>query len=554
MPATWRLSSAPLDSSGCRVLAFNGEDHILRGYAFDILLRATGVAAQDAPRFLEKLLRAPLFTLTGVRSTGETFSRHGMAASVSYLFSDKDDSVFRVMLRPRTHRLRLTAHSRIFLHMSLPQILTKVLKEEGFTPGGDFEVNLRAKYPSRPYTCQYNESSADFLSRHLERVGAYAYIRQTDDGDVLTLADSEARPEKLPVRDNLDWSENHADETVFFLSRTLTATPTRITLRDYSTEQPGMTVKSADDPDRLYGGDEINLYAGSNMYGEVDAATKEFIVEDANAAAANLVSAGMRALVARADRADGESSVPWLQAGYAVTLGGESFQLLSVRHACNLAGDEIEERLVRRARQAGFIPGTAQGYRNAFVCHPLNSGAYAPERVTPRPSMPGLVHARVDASGDGKYAKLDEHGRYKVMFFFPEKVIHTDADDPSEGNRSIPLRMAQAHAGQSSGIHFPLLKGAETLVAFTDGDPDRPVILSAVPNPEHPSVVADKNQQANMIRTPGGHKINLTDTAGKKNMTLETPGGQKVVMHDENGKREIKLESSGGFYIRLHEK
>lgn len=533
MPVTWRLSSAPLDSSGCRVLAFNGEDAILRGYAFDILFRVSGIAAKDAPQFLENLIRAPLFTLTGIRSSGETFSRHGMAASVSYLFSDRDKSVFRVMLRPRTHRLRLTAHSRIFLHMSLPQILTKVLKEEGFTAGGDFTIGLGATYPSRPYTCQYNESSADFLSRHLERVGAYTYIRQTDGGDVLTLADGETRPENLPVRDSLDWSETHADETVFFLSRTLTATPTKVTLRDYSTEQPGMTVKSASNPDRLHGGNEINLYAGSNIYGEVDAATKAFIVEDANAAAGNLVSARMRALAARANRANGESSVPWLQAGYAVTLGGESFQLLSVRHACNLAGDEIEERIVRRARQAGFIPGTAQGYRNAFVCHPRSSGSYAPECVTPRPSIPGLVHARVDASGDGKYAELDEHGRYKVMFFFPEKVIHTDADDPSEGNRSIPLRMAQAHAGQSSGIHFPLLKGVETLVAFTDGDPDRPVIVSAIPNPEHPSVVTDKNQQTNMIQTPAGHKITI---------------------HDEDGKGEIKMESSGGCYIRLYEK
>jgi type VI secretion system secreted protein VgrG len=215
----------------------------------------------------------------------------------------------------------------------------------------------------------------------------------------------------------------------------------------------------------------------------------------------------------------------------------------------------MEERLVRRARQAGFIPETAQGYRNTFTGHPLGSGAYAPEWAIPRPNMPGLIHARVDASGDGEYAELDDHGRYKVMFFFPEKVIHTDAADPAEGNRSIPLRMAQSHAGESSGIHFPLLKGVEVLVAFTDGDPDRPVIISALPNPEHPSVVADKNQESNMIQTPGGHRISLTDTEGQKNFTMATPGGHKIVMHDEAGKQELRLESPcGGHYLRIREK
>jgi type VI secretion system secreted protein VgrG len=535
MPATWQFSSAPLSSPDCRVLAFNGEDSLLRGYAFDVLLLASGVAATDAPRILDGLIRAPLLTLTGARATGETFARHGMADSASYLFSDGDGSVFRVVLRPRSHRLRLTAHSRIFMHMSLPHILTKVLKEDGFTAGGDFENNLRAGYADRPYTCQYNESSAGFLARHLERAGAYTFIRQTGGGDVLVLADGDVTPEKLPLRDALDWSEDHADETVFALTRTLSAAPTKVTLRDYSTEKPGMTAKTADGSSRLYGGGEINLYASSNFYGDVDTVDKDFLVEEADKAAGNMAAIQVRALTARSHHLEGESVVPWLQAGYAITLGGEESQLTSVRHACNLAGDEREERCVRRARQAGFIPGTAQGYRNAFTCHPLSLGPYAPECATPPPLVPGLLRAQVDASGDGTYAELDGRGRYKVMFFFPEKVIHTDADDPTEGNRSIPLRMIQPHVGEASGIHFPLLKGVEVLVAFTDGDPDRPVILGAVPNPEHPSVVADANEQTNVIRTPGGHSITMVDTDGKREIRFETPnGGSRISMFQDS--------------------
>jgi uncharacterized protein involved in type VI secretion and phage assembly len=241
-----------------------------------------------------------------------------------------------------------------------------------------------------------------------------------------------------------------------------------------------------------------------------------------------------------------------MQAGYAITLDGESFLLISVRHACVLAEDAMEDRIVRRARENGFIPGTAAGYRNAFTCHPLSLGVYAPEPLTPRPQVGGLIHATVDAGGDGKYAELDEHGRYRVRFAFPETVVLADSDSVSEGNFSIPLRMAQAHAGSSSGIHFPLLKGVEVLVACTDADPDRPVILSALPNPEHPSVVADKNPDENLMQTPGGHAISMLDTEGKKNMTMSTPGGHKIIMNDESGNSEIRLESpGGGSYIRL---
>ena len=550
MPATWKFSSPPTDPLACRVLAFNGEDSLLTGYAFDLILSVSDVAAKDAPNLMQDLIRARL-TLTGTRAKNQNFSWHGMPASLSYLFSDKETSLFRVLLRPRSYRLWLTAHSRIFLSMPLPQILSRVLTEEGFTANEDFESSLRANYAARLYTCQYNESSANFLLRHLERVGAWTFVRQKDGKDVLVLADGDAEPEKLPLRDDLDWSQTQADESVFSLFRTLAAVPTKITLRDYSTELPdNPTEKSAEDA-KLVGGGEVSLYGGCNLYGEGEAAS---VAEQAEAAAEKLAAARVRALAAKAGRVEGESSIPWLRAGYAVSVDKESFQLLSVRHVCNLAENEFEERMLRRARQAGFIPGTAHGYRNAFTCHPLALGAYAPECETPRPAVPGLVHARVDAGGDGEYAELDEHGRYKVMFFFPEKVFYTDNGDPAEGNRSIPLRMAQAHAGESSGISFPLLKGVEVLVAFTDGDPDRPLIVSALPNPKYPSVVVDKNQQINMISTPGGHKISFTDTDGKEDLTMATPGGHKIVMNDEGGKRELRLQSPcGGNYIRIRE-
>jgi type VI secretion system secreted protein VgrG len=529
MPSSWEFSGSNAAGealSGFRVLAFAGKDEICRGYSLDLLVLAGNVPADKAADTQKSLIAARRLTLTGKRANGDSFAWHGIAGEVSRLFSEGGASVFRILLRPRSSGLALSSHSRIFLNMALPQLCDKLLQEERLADGSDFANNLGADYKRRPLTCQYNETAFAFLSRHLERVGGYTYIRQTDAGDALALADDQTRTEPLPVRDGLDWNERAADEVVFAFARTMAAGPTGVVLRDYISEQPGALTKGqAADAEHTRGGGEINRYGLCNLFGEVDAAGG-FSAEDARDQAGKLAAARMRDLAGQANRARGGSTIPWLRAGYVFTLNGERFQLLEVRHACSLAGDGEDEKLLRRAADLGFAAGGGEGgYRNAFVCHPLALGPFAPPCRTSRPVMPGLVHARVDAAGSGEYAELDKDGRYKVKFFFPEKVIAPDAEVSQDGNWSIPLRMMQAHAGSSSGIHFPLLKGVEVLVAFTDGDPDRPVILGAMPNPEHPSVVADENQQDNVIRTPGGNSITMKDAEGQRELRMTSADG-----------------------------
>ncbi|MDR1359657.1 MAG: type VI secretion system tip protein VgrG [Deltaproteobacteria bacterium] len=531
MPSSWEFSgtsAAGKPLSGFRVLAFAGLDEICRGYALELLLLAGNIPADKAEDAQNDLLGASRLKLTGRRSNGDSFAWQGMAGEVSRLFSAGGNPVLRVLLRPSSCKLSLSSHSRIFLNMALPQALDRLLQEEGLTAGLDFSNKLGQSYKMRPLTCQYNETAAALLARHLERTGGYSYIKQTEAGDALVLADGQTAVEALPVKDALDWNEQAADEVVFAFARTAASGPTRAALRDYISDQPNaLTSGQASDALHSRGGGEVNMYGLFNLFGESILDGKAFSAEVAGSQAEKLAAARMRDFVSRANRAQGAGTIPWLRAGYSFSLNGESFQLLSVRHACNLAGDEEDEKLLRRAADLGFAAGGApRGYRNSFVCHPLAVGAFAPECLTPWPAVAGLVSARIDAAGGGEYAEVDNNGRYKVKFFFPEKVIAADAEVSQDGNWSIPLGMMQPHAGSSSGIHFPLLKGVEVLVAFTHGDPDRPVILGAMPNPEHPSVVVDQNQQTNVIRTPGGNSITMTDTEGQKEIRLESADQQ----------------------------
>ena len=86
-----------------------------------------------------------------------------------------------------------------------------------------------------------------------------------------------------------------------------------------------------------------------------------------------------------------------------------------------------------------------------------------------------------------KYAEIDDLGRYKVILPF-------DQSGNAEGKASRWVRMAQPYAGANYGMHFPLHKGAEVLLTFVDGDPDRPIISGSVPNPDTMSPVTGGNQ------------------------------------------------------------
>jgi len=83
--------------------------------------------------------------------------------------------------------------------------------------------------------------------------------------------------------------------------------------------------------------------------------------------------------------------------------------------------------------------------------------------------------------------------------------------------------MAQPYAGSNHGMHFPLHKDTEVLLTFIDGDPDRPIIAAAVPNPETKSPVNANNQTMSAITTAGGNKIHIEDQAGSERILMHSP-------------------------------
>ena len=117
--------------------------------------------------------------------------------------------------------------------------------------------------------------------------------------------------------------------------------------------------------------------------------------------------------------------------------------------------------------------GGDTGYYNSFTCIPV-SLPYRPQRITPRPVVQGTQTAVVVGPA-GEEIFTDKYGRVKVQF-------HWDREGKNDANSSCWVRVGTPWAGKNWGvIHIPRI-GQEVIVAFEEGDPDRPIIVGSVYN------------------------------------------------------------------------
>ncbi|MBJ6903694.1 type VI secretion system tip protein VgrG, partial [Vibrio cholerae] len=72
----------------------------------------------------------------------------------------------------------------------------------------------------------------------------------------------------------------------------------------------------------------------------------------------------------------------------------------------------------------------------------------------------------------------DKYGRVKVQF-------HWDREGKADAGSSCWLRVAQTWAGKKWGTMFIPRIGQEVIVDFLEGDPDKPIIIGSVYNPDN---------------------------------------------------------------------
>ncbi|MEG0869683.1 MAG: type VI secretion system tip protein VgrG, partial [Hafnia sp.] len=161
-----------------------------------------------------------------------------------------------------------------------------------------------------------------------------------------------------------------------------------------------------------------------------------------------------------------------------------------------------------------------------------------------RPVMAGTLPARVTSTTENDtYGHIDKDGRYRVNMLF-------DRNNWETGFESLWVRQSRPYAGDTYGLHLPLLAGTEVAISFEDGNPDRPYISGVLHDSAHGDHVTIQNYKRNVLRTPANNKIRLDDERGKEHIKVSTEYGGKSQLNLGHLVDSEKQKRGEGFELR----
>ncbi len=526
----YTFTSSGMDAETFSVVSFKGVEAISKPYEFEIEL----VSEKTDIDPLEVLENPAKFTIH--RDEGDNVDFNGILMQFEETREFHGYLFFRAVLAPKLWWLSLTHHNQVFLNKTVPQIMEAALGDGGLNEGIDFSFDLQNHYAELEYVCQYDESHFNFVSRWAEREGIYYFFEQTSTGEKVVFTDNKIRHTDLPLGRELTYdppsglASLHMDEVIHAFICKHNMLPKRVFLKDYNYLKPSLAVEGRAEVDERGRGE--NYIYGVNF--------------DSVAEGNRLAQIRADTMVCRKSVFNGQSSVPFIIPGYTFDLKrhykdayNRKYLVTDITHEGHQTGYLISAlgSTVSRRDEEMF-------YSNSFSAIYADA-QFRPEHVTERPKITGTINAKIDASTSGEYAELDEYGRYKVRLPF-------DLSDQPGGKASAWFRMVQPYAGRNKGMHFPLHKGTEVLLTFIDGNPDRPVIAGAVPNPETASPVTAGLQTLSIIRS-NRDRVEAAETdidaveaaVDATEAEIDDIKDNFIELQDQSGKERIKIHSDG---------
>jgi type VI secretion system secreted protein VgrG len=456
---------------------------------------------------------------------------------------------YRAELAPRLWLLGQRKQSRVFQSVSAPDIVLPILKEEWQI---DVQSLLTGTYPARDYCVQYRETDLAFVRRLMEEEGICFYFRHEESRHTLVLADGPGGHADLDGQSTLLFDAaaggQRPEGRVEAWGKRQTLRACKYQLRDYCFQLSQSTVDSTTRiADKVRVGQVEHLlaidpaqrseiYEHPGGYGwrfdgvSPDGANHPDNVQHLFKDNDRLSHLRMQEEAAAAVVARGESRCGHLLPGYTFTLashrdGDGAYLLTRVEHDADVEDAYLSESVALGAERPQ-VPGDERLYRNRFEAIPAEV-PFRPPRVTPRPTIPGPQTAVV-VGPKGNDVFVDRYGRVKVKFYWDR--------DPSTGpHNSCWLRVAQVWAGNRWGAYFWPRVGHEVVVAFNEGNPDRPMIVGSVYNENNmPPFALPEN------RLLGGVK-SFTATGDVNAPADPLANFNGIVFNDAKGKEQIEL-------------
>ncbi|HBM2980554.1 TPA: type VI secretion system tip protein VgrG [Klebsiella michiganensis] len=527
---TVRGCSALLD-----VLSFEGEEALSEPFRYVIEFTSADKTITPQQMLMQDAtftLQAPADQGFGINIQQPVRTIQGVVTAFERLSASRDETHYSLTLQPRLALLSRSHQNRIYQDMSVPDIVEHILRTRHAMRGEDFVFTLAQAYPRREQVMQYGEDDLRFITRLLGEVGIW--FRFTADTrlniDVVEFYDDQRHYEQGLVLPSVPPSGQHdgGTESVWALKSQHNVVQQSVFTRDYNYRNaPEEMSQSAD----VTSGDVTT-------YGEAYHWADNYLAPGSDGQRNPEPESGAFYARLRHERyLNDQTRLSGRTSSAALALGRE----LKVT-----GGAEVTEVF----RQGVVITGIHsrarrdRSYEVAFTAIPFSENYGFRPQPGDRPVMAGTLPARVTSTKTNDiYGHIDRDGRYKVNLLF-------DRDHWQPGEESLWVRQARPYAGDTYGLHLPLLAGTEVAIAFEQGDPDRPYIAGVLHDSVHPDPVTIRNYKRNVLRTPANNKIRLDDARGKEHIKVSTEYGGKSQLNLGHLVDSEKQPRGEGFELR----
>ncbi|WP_164727428.1 type VI secretion system Vgr family protein [Klebsiella quasipneumoniae] len=521
--------------AGLDVLAFEGDEALSQPFRYRIEFTSADHAISKEMMLMKAAsltLQAPVAQGFGINVQQPVRVIQGVVTEFERLSTSRDETHYALTLQPRLALLNRSHQNAIYQDQSVPQIVEKILRERHGLRGQDFLFSLTKTYPRREQVMQYGEDDLRFITRLLGEVGIW--FRFTADTrlhiDVAEFCDSQQGYEKGLTLPSVPPSgqQSAGVEAVWGMACRHRVVEQQVSTRDYNYREATADMNAQVDVTR----GETTTFGEAYHWGD-NYLTAGNVHDRHPAPESGAFYARLRheRYLNGQTRTQATTSCPTLCPG----------QVLKVTGGEEVAGEFADGVLVTAMRSHARRDAD---FTVEFAGIPDSPDVgYRPEPGA-RPVMAGTLPARVTSTRENDtYGHVDKHGRYRVNMLFDRARWET-------GFESLWVRQSRPYAGDTYGLHLPLLAGTEVAIGFEDGNPDRPYIAGVLHDSAHGDHVTIRNDKRNVLRTPANNKIRLDDERGKEHIKVSTEYGGKSQLNLGHLVDAEKQQRGEGFELR----
>jgi type VI secretion system secreted protein VgrG len=433
---------------------------------------------------------------------------------------------YSMVLRPQMWLLSRRSDCRIWMDKTAIDIVETLFSEHGI-PAPDTS-GIVTPPPPHHYSVQWNETDLAYLTRRFEEDGLFYWFSHEDGKHKLHVGDNASSwlgpSPSAQGEGRVRLAQGSSDRNhITDWSRRYSYVPGQRAGADWNFETPRM-VPGTTTPSLVQMPEAIKreLYEYPARISTV-------------AQAERAEKLRMQASEADHDRVSSSSTSRILEVG-------RRFTPYEVAHPDHVYEEHVVTKMTQKVVDRSYETNTNEPeYTNTFEATPSRV-PMTPHRETRRPRIEGAQVAIV-AGPAGEEIHPDQYGRIKLWFPWDRKA-------KKDGSDTCWVRVAQNWAGSAWGGQVIPRIGMEVMVAFIDGDPDRPLVTGVVPNPSNGvpyDLPANKTRmvmRSNTHKGSGFNEMTFEDDAGRENMFFHAQKDQTTRVLNDRTKRVDRHEVS----------